>query len=151
MSKTPAASDRTEDVDVLARTIWGEARGESRAGREAVACVVMNRARIALAHWRRKRSRYWWGKTPSEICRKHAQFSCWLQSDPNRTRMLAVTAEDPVFAECLEIARQAIAGELPDRTNGATHYINARLASPKWARGETSTAVIDHHTFYRLV
>ena len=30
--------------DVLARTLWAEARGEGQAGMEAVACVILNRA-----------------------------------------------------------------------------------------------------------
>lgn len=32
-----------EDIDTLARTVWGEARGESLLGKEAVACVILNR------------------------------------------------------------------------------------------------------------
>ena len=31
------------DIDILARTIYGEARGEKTAGKKAVACVIMNR------------------------------------------------------------------------------------------------------------
>ena len=34
---------KEDDVDILARTIYGEARGEGQEGMEAVACVVMNR------------------------------------------------------------------------------------------------------------
>ena len=34
-------------IDVLARTIWGEARGEGTSGMSAVACVVINRVKIA--------------------------------------------------------------------------------------------------------
>lgn len=34
-----------DDVDILARTIYGEARSEGQEGMEAVACVVMNRYR----------------------------------------------------------------------------------------------------------
>ena len=33
-----------DDIDILARTIYGEARGEKRAGREAVAAVENSRA-----------------------------------------------------------------------------------------------------------
>ena len=36
-----------EDVDILARTIFGEARGESLSGQEAIASVVINRVKFA--------------------------------------------------------------------------------------------------------
>lgn len=32
-----------EDIDTMARTIWGEARGEGVQGMQAIACVIMNR------------------------------------------------------------------------------------------------------------
>ena len=31
------------DVDIMARTLWGEARNQGKEGMEAVACVIMNR------------------------------------------------------------------------------------------------------------
>lgn len=43
----------TSDVDVLARTIYGEARGESISGMEAVAFVVLNRVAFS-----KRRGRY---------------------------------------------------------------------------------------------
>ena len=42
----PATS---EDIDTVARTIWGEARGEPIEGQQAVASVIGNRANIAAA------------------------------------------------------------------------------------------------------
>ena len=35
----------TRDIDILVRTVYGEARGESALGKLAVAWVVVNRAR----------------------------------------------------------------------------------------------------------
>ena len=37
-------SDQVLALDTLARTLWGEARGEGRAGMQAVANVIRNRA-----------------------------------------------------------------------------------------------------------
>ena len=31
------------DIEIMAKTIYGEARGEGEEGMEAVACVIMNR------------------------------------------------------------------------------------------------------------
>ena len=36
------------DQEVLARTLWGEARGEGPEGMTAVACTIMNRVNIDL-------------------------------------------------------------------------------------------------------
>ena len=37
----------SDDVEILARTIYGEARGESLSGQEAIASVVLNRLAFA--------------------------------------------------------------------------------------------------------
>lgn len=132
-------------VDVLARTLWGEARGEPAAGIEAVASVILNRVAIAKA-----KGRYWWGNDVISVCQKPYQFSCWNRSDPSYRKLLAVTDKNIHFATCLRIARRALAGALPDLTRGATHY-HADYVSPDWARGETPTLIIGRHLFYRLV
>lgn len=132
-------------VDVLARTLWGEARGEPVAGIEAVASVILNRVAIAKA-----KGRYWWGNDVITVCQKPYQFSCWNRSDPSYRKLLAVTDKNIHFATCLRIARRALAGALPDLTCGATHY-HADYVSPDWARGETPTVIIGRHLFYKLV
>ena len=66
-----------KDVDVLARTIFGEARGETVSGMEAVASVVMNRLAFS-----RRRGRYWWGNSVVDICQSPRQFSCRIATTP---------------------------------------------------------------------
>lgn len=139
------------DVEVLARTIWGEARGEDRPGREMVASVIMNRVKADLGNDGKPD---WWGETVFEVCTAPFQFSCWLPNDPNRKKLLAVTEDDPVFKDCLGIAQAAIEGRLPDRTGGATHYLNPLLCErvygwPKWAVKAELTATNGRHNFYR--
>lgn len=125
-------------VDTLARTIWGEARGEGRQGMEAVAAVVLNRVAKPC----------WWGRTIETVCTKPWQFSCWNANDPNLAKLLSVTERDPQFKAALEIATLAEAGELPDPTNGATHY-HTKAILPKWAEGKQPCAVIGNHLFYK--
>jgi len=144
MTGRPLNADRPA-ILTLARTLWGEARGESVRGKEAVAAVVMNRVRRARAL-----GGYWWGMTPIQVCRKPWQFACWNDGDPNHAKMLAVGADDPVFRICLRIARRAIAGTLKDPTHGATHY-HAKDSSPPWARNRKPSAVIGGHRFYNDV
>lgn len=137
------APDLTYTLDIVARTLWGEARGEGREGQEAIANVIMNRVVRARA----RQGGWWWGSDPVAVCRKPWQFSCWNPNDPNRRKLDWVSAKDPIFARCLAIAKRALAGELPDRTRGATHYHEQSLAPP-WSLGRTPTTQIGRHVFY---
>ena len=133
--------DPTE-VDVLARTLYGEARGEPKAGKEAVACVILNR--VAKA---KSAGGWWWGDDVTSVCRKPWQFSCWNEADPNRAKLEAVDASNRVFAACLKVARRALGGEIVDPTGGATHY-HATGVRPPWARGRAPSAEIGRHVFF---
>lgn len=130
------------EIEVLARTIYGEARGESIPGQEAIASVVLNR--VAKAQ---KYGSFWWGNTIAEVCQKPWQFSCWNARDPNLPVIKAVDDSDPAFATCKRISLRAIAGLLADRTNGATHYHTKRLR-PKWSIGKIPCAELGSHFFY---
>ncbi len=133
------------EIDVLARTIFGEARSEPHEGLEAVACVVLNRVKIA-----EKKGRYWWGNDIIGVCQKPYQFSCWNKNDPSYKRLIEVKEDNIHFATALRIARRAVIGTLKDNTNGATHY-HADYVSPYWAKGEKSIKTIGRHIFYKLV
>jgi spore germination cell wall hydrolase CwlJ-like protein len=133
-------------VDVLARTLWGEARGEAVAGKQAVASVVLNRVRRA----RERGGRYWWGASIEEVCRRPWQFSCWNESDPNRAKLEKVGMDNPAFRQCVRVASQAVAGTLDDATGGATHYHTAGI-DPPWSRGRIPSATIGRHLFYNDV
>lgn len=127
------------NIDVLARTIWGEARGEGRGGMEAVASVVMNRYRSEA-----------WYTAPSVagVAMKRLQFSAWNTSDPNYTAMINVDESDPAFELARKIAIEAISGALADQTGGATHYHANSITAPVWTQGATRTAQIGKHLFY---
>lgn len=128
--------DMTDDqADYLARTIYGEARGEGIKGMQAVANVVMNRVKAGG----------WYGASVKDVVLKPKQFSCWNENDPNRAIILA--ANDAQLAQARSIAEQAIAGTLPDITGGATNY-HAKSITPYWAASMTKTATIGNHVFY---
>ncbi len=135
---------RATTIDILARTIWGEARGETLTGKEAVANVILNRFKLS-----QRRGKMWWGNTIEEICKKPYQFSCWNSNDPNYLKLLAVREEDLQFGICLRIARRAVNGVLTDHTNGADHY-HTDYITPKWADARVPTAIIGAHLFYQL-
>ena len=126
--------------EVLARTIWGEARGEGHAGMVAVACVVRNRVRNPR----------WWGETWPTVCWRHAQFSCWNSADPNFHEMRAVTEADPAYADALTIAAGIISGEIEDVTRNADAYADLAVCDPAWFDASKITVRIGRHTFFRL-
>ena len=133
----------TPEIDTLARTLYGEARGEGRGGMELVASAIMNRVKFAQA-----RGGYWWGYTVQDVCLMPWQFSCWNVGDPNRPIIETVTvADDPAFGLALKIAGQAVRGELADLVNGATHYHNATVL-PAWAGQGARVASSAGHVFY---
>ena len=122
------------DVDVLARTVWGEARGESYEGKCAVAHVILNR-------WRAAKGR----KTIEAVCQEPWQFSCWNAHDPNRAKLLAVTLDDPMFRACWRAALDAF--DAPDATKGARHYCTIDI-DPAWAHGHEPIVIIGRHQFF---
>ncbi len=129
-------SIHASDLDIMARTIWGEARGEEDLGKLAVGHVIMNRVRQPR----------WWGRDIRTVCFKPYQFSAWNHNDPNRS--LIWKASGPVFDLCYHIAGLVLLEEYPDNTYGATHY-HAQSVYPSWAKSLVRTCVIGGHTFYR--
>lgn len=146
-----------EDLDVLARTIYGEARGEDIAGKVAVANVVMNRVktfRSLIASGVRKLT--FGNGSITSACLYKYQFSCWNEKDPNREKILAVKGSDLYFAECIVVAKVAMAGLLVDNTAGSTHYHVISMGfPPSWlhpGEGPPKPAVlIGKHAFYNTV
>lgn len=135
------------DIEIMARTIYGEARGEySRidgglAALIAVGNVIMNRAQ----------QQTWFGRTVREVCLKPYQFSCWNENDANLSKIVGVTDENPIFVQCLDVAKGVAERTYPDLTKGADHYYSADLtAPPKWAVGADECVRIGKHRFFKL-
>lgn len=127
----------------VAKTIYGEARGERLAGMIAVGCVIRNRALHPRVRW--------WGVGFEGVCLKPFQFSCWNEKDPNRRMLLALdqVAPSPIYTLCKAIAADIIDGHLPDITGGADHYHNLDV-KPDWAEGLKPIKRIGQHVFYKL-
>ena len=139
-TKKVTDSSKKDQIDTLARTAWGEARGEGLQGMQAVCNVVMNRVN----------KNNWFGKTPKEVCLKKSQFSCWNSNDPNYSKLKTVTESDKDFASAKQLATQAVNGRLLDITGGATHYLALKSLSkvPSWTNDMKVVATIGNHTFY---
>lgn len=128
------------DQEILAKTCWGECRGGGYIGMQSVANVINNRSKSGIK---------WWGHDTRTICLHSYQFSCWLKSDPNRSKLLAVTDKDPSYKEALSIAAEYISGNLVDITNGATSYYAKNMATPpRWAEDNKPVAEIAGQLFF---
>lgn len=135
----------SDDIDTLARTLYGEARGESYIGRTAVANVVMNRVALSGSH------PHFGDGTVAGACKAPYQFSCWLAADPNSQIINNVDDSDTVFADCLDIAKIACDGQLDDVTGGCTYYFATGTLTPTWAQGKLPAITIGRHEFYRNI
>lgn len=149
------------DRNIIAATLFGEARGESSEGRIAVANVLSNRAS-------RQRGRKGpWSKALRDVCLQPAQFSCWsshggsanYQTTVDAARMLSrQELVGPQMRDCLAIADALIAKGLPSLVGKATHYYSPQAMTkhgnvseiPKWAQGLTPVAEIGAHLFFEL-
>ncbi|MDH5229717.1 MAG: cell wall hydrolase [Gammaproteobacteria bacterium] len=95
-----------QSIECLAKNIYFESRGESRAGQIAVAQVVMNRVKDRR-----------WPNTACKVIQDKKQFEWVFDKVPDE--MLNQKAKTQAF----RIASAAFKGDLVDPTNGATCYV----------------------------
>jgi spore germination cell wall hydrolase CwlJ-like protein len=132
------------DIDICARTIYGEARGEFKANGPAALIAIAN----VIRNRYQRSGKY--GKTIAEVCLKPRQFSCWNEGDPNRLLIQEQhLATDPHFNICLMVARKVIEGLWPDLTRGSDHY-HTTSCLPYWARSGKVHLRLGNHVFYKL-
>lgn len=149
MIRKEILTDNNKEIEILARTVYGEARGESPKGQQAVMQTILNRVKKGG----------WWGATIEDVCKKPYQFSCWnpetvgstdSASLANYNTMMNADMTDSTYEYLYLIAKSSVenGGQLgTDYSNGATHY-HAKSVSPSWANKLTKTAEIGSHIFY---
>ena len=123
-STTSGTTSSNSDVNLLARLVYGEARGEPYTGQVAVAAVVLNRV---------KNSGF--PNTVAGVIYQSGAFSVvndgQINLTPNETARKA--------------AQDAINGW--DPTYGAIYYFNPNTATNKWIWSRPVTVVIGNHRF----
>lgn len=127
------------DREVMARTMWGEARGEGREGIRAVGHVINNRM---------KSGKWYGGKTLAAVCLRGKQFSMWNDTDKNRLAVCELPDDDPTLNLCRSLCDDIVNGD-EDPTFGATHYYSTSIPTPAWAISGQMTLHIGKHKFYR--
>ena len=123
-SKTTSNSISNNDLALLAKAVYAEARGESYMGQVAVAAVILNRV---------KSSKF--PNTISGVIYQPYAFTCvndgQINLTPNQTAYKA--------------AQDALNGW--DPTYGAIYYYNPKTATSSWIRTRTTTITIGKHVF----
>ena len=124
----------TREVKIVAITILAEARGEGEAGMYAVGACIAQRA------FERK-------QTPTEVCLKKWQFSCWNGKSVKDLEHLLKTPQAKyaitVAKNVKSLSRQFI--------GYANHYHATWMKKkPYWAKGQKPVKGIGQHAFYKL-
>ena len=126
--KSVAASDSgtTSDVQLLAREINGEARGEPYEGQVAVGAVILNRVKAPN-----------FPNTISGVIYQPGAFTAVSDGQIN------VALEDE--STVVKAARDALNGW--DPTGGAIYYFNPNTATNKWIWSRPHIKTIGKHRF----
>lgn len=135
------------EKEILAYTLLGEASGEGRAGMAAVMNVIKNRA---------ESGRY--SDNPAAVAlqkngRGIRQFSTWNTKENGGNQPISrYRKSSKEFKEALDIVEKVMAGEIPDETGGATHFVTKALFDadkPGWWDDEAPAGEkqIGNHVF----
>ena len=123
-SSSSSSSNNSSNVNLLARVVYGEARGEPYTGQVAVAAVVLNRV---------KSSRF--PNTISGVVYQSGAFDAVADGQINMTP--DTTAK--------KAAQDALNGW--DPSYGAIYYFNPSTATNKWIWSRPMTVTIGKHRF----
>lgn len=149
---------KLSETQILAVTLYGEARSEPVEGVIAVASVIRNRVNADLGN---DGKADWWGEGFKGVCLARRQFSCWApEGGPGNfakvealvTKLSAGDAvTDARYIECAWIATGVIKGWCRDTVKGATHYHTVQMIPrPSWAQALVPVTQVRNHLFYAM-
>lgn len=132
------ALEASRDLDCLTTAVYYEARGEGQAGMQAVAQVVLNRARH--------------GAFPQTVCgvvyqgagrRTGCQFSFVCNGAINGRR------EGGAWERARRVAIGALSGQVYAPVGNATHF-HTTAVNPRWSGSLVRVTQVGSHIFYRF-
>ena len=123
-SSSSSSTNNSSNVNLLARAIYGEARGEPYTGQVAVGAVIMNRVRSS--------------KFPNTIAGVIYQSGAF---DAVSDGQINLTPD----ATAKKAAQDALNGW--DPSYGAIYYFNPNTATSKWIWSRPMTVTIGRHRF----
>lgn len=123
-SSSSSSSASSTDLNLLARVVYGEARGEPYTGQVAVAAVVLNRVRSSS-----------FPNSVAGVVYQSGAFDCVSDGQIN------LTPNQSAY----KAAKDALNGW--DPTYGCLFYYNPRTATSKWMLSRTVKLSIGNHAF----
>ena len=123
-SSSSSSSASSTDLNLLARVVYGEARGEPYPGQVAVAAVVLNRVRSSS-----------FPNSVAGVVYQSGAFDCVSDGQIN------LTPNQSAY----NAAKDALNGW--DPTYGCLFYYNPRTATSKWMLSRTVKLSIGNHAF----
>ena len=123
------------DIEIMARTVYGEIRGGDWEAMVAVAWAIRNRVEMDLFSDGKPD---WWGEGVVKVCQTPGQFSCWNPRDPNLAKLQQVTTDNAAFRQCLAVVAAVLSDLVPTTIGIATHYYAPAGVkdAPAWSRIE---------------
>ena len=123
-SSSSSSSSNSNDLNLLARLVYGEARGEPYTGQVAVAAVVLNRVKSSS-----------FPNTIAGVIYQNGAFDVVSDGQINLTPN----------STAIKAAQDALNGW--DPTYGAIYYFNPSTATNKWIWSRPMTVTIGNHRF----
>lgn len=123
-SLSTGSAAQEHDVNLLARVISAEARGEPYAGQVAVGAVILNRIEHPS-----------FPNTLAGVVYQPGAFTCMVDGQ----------IDQPVAESARRAAREALAGS--DPSGGAIYYFNPSTATSSWIWSRPLIKVIGKHRF----
>ncbi|MEH6664304.1 MAG: cell wall hydrolase [Brevundimonas sp.] len=132
------ALDASRDLECLTQAVYYEARGEGRAGMQAVAQVVLNRARH--------------GAFPNSVCGvvyQGAARSTGCQFSFTCNGAMRRGVNRAAWRRAHDVASAALSGQVYAPVGNATHF-HTTAVSPRWRHSLVPVGQVGSHLFYRF-
>ena len=118
--------ERYKAMNVVARTLYMEAREDGTSGLKMVMTVIWNRAGGDVAKL-------------ADVCLSRRQFSCW-------NSVVSGSGKDAdSWAACVNLAKLAFDGTFKPVNSTWNSYYNPDKASPDWADDLVGAEMVGHH------
>lgn len=125
-----------EQLDIVVKTVLGEARPNDPEGQAAVAWVIRNRANSGQ-----------FPSDPAKVAKQKYQFSAWNDKSNGGNDQVNTPSSSPAYQAVAQIVQQVFDDQVPDPTGGATYY-HTPAVNPSWDNNMTKTAELGGHIFF---
>jgi N-acetylmuramoyl-L-alanine amidase len=132
----PSGYKLSQIHNIIARTLWAEARNDGEQGMRAVAAVIYNRARGDIQQF-------------VDVIKKPKQFSCWNAMTakdwlPENFKTKNKSDRDRQWKIAEKIANEMVQDRFTPVNNKIDHYYNPAIVSPSWGKDEKGEMIGSH-------